>query len=152
MKNVIFLLPLLAMLSCEAPDNPHRAGFNYRGCLECDYYSVGESFVIRGESYIVADRSMLDAAISNDEDVTKYCTSKITSMDNLLVNQVSFNQDIGDWDVSRAGNVSNIFYDAKLFNQDISGWCVSEIFTAPNGFSTHSALTLSNHPVWGTCP
>ena len=65
---------------------------------------------------------------------------------------ISFNQDIGDWDVGRAGNMSNMFYDAKLFNQDISGWCVPEIFSAPNGFSTHSALTLSNNPVWGTCP
>lgn len=227
MKELLFLLPLLAIISCSDPDNPNRAKFNNSGCLECDNYLVGESFKFGGLNYTVADRIMLDVAILNGEDITRFCTSKITSMDNLLSNQVSFNQDIGawdvsnvddmkmmfksaesfnqdvskwdvqnvvdmsemffdaknfdqpldnwdvgsvndmgsmfqgainynknigDWDVSRVGNMLNMFYNATLFNQDISGWCVPNLFVAPSGFSKYSALTLSNHPVWGTCP
>ena len=87
-----------------------------------------------------------------DKPLGNWDVGSANNMSSMFQGAISFNQDIGNWDVSRAGNMSNIFYDAKLFNQDISGWCVPEIFTAPNGFSTHSALTLSNHPVWGTCP
>ncbi|QCO58035.1 BspA family leucine-rich repeat surface protein (plasmid) [Pseudorhodobacter turbinis] len=45
-----------------------------------------------------------------------------------------------------------MFDGATVFNQDISGWCVSNISTEPTNFSTGSALTSGNLPVWGTCP
>ena len=63
-----------------------------------------------------------------------------------------FNMYIGDWNVSNAVNMSRIFYGAKAFNQDLRLWCVYQLFSAPSGFSTNSALSPENHPVWGTCP
>ena len=53
----------------------------------------------------------------------------------------SFNSDIGDWNVSNAVNMSRLFYGAKTFNQDLSLWCVYQLFSAPSGFSTNSALS-----------
>jgi hypothetical protein len=45
-----------------------------------------------------------------------------------------------------------MFYGATSFNQNLSGWCVTNIPTEPTDFSTNSALTELNKPVWGTCP
>jgi surface protein len=253
MKKLIFLLSLLAIISCDKtdPDNPYNAQFNSRGCLECDIYGVGEDFVIDGIRYIVADRSILDSAIDNGDDLSKYCTSKVTNMDTLFLNHESFNQDIASWDVSNvttmwamfygtyfnqdignwdvgnvtimggmfstayafnqdisnwdvssvtdmrsmfykassfnqdigSWNVNNVtnmgnmfgyassfnqdigdwfvgnvtymngmFKEASSFNQDLTQWCVSNFSSIPYLFSDNSALTASNHPVWGTCP
>jgi len=46
----------------------------------------------------------------------------------------------------------NMFRDALAFNQNLSGWCVSNFQYPPGSFSTSSALTDANKPVWGTCP
>ena len=43
-------------------------------------YEVGDTFSIDGVTYTVADRKMLDEALKNGEDLTKYCTSKVTDM------------------------------------------------------------------------
>jgi hypothetical protein len=45
-----------------------------------------------------------------------------------------------------------MFQNATAFNQNLSGWCVTEVTTEPTSFSTDSALTDANKPVWGTCP
>ena len=44
-----------------------------------------------------------------------------------------------------------MFYNATAFNQNLSGWCVFNIASIPTGFSSGSALSGANHPVWGTC-
>ena len=64
----------------------------------------------------------------------------------------SFNQDIGNWDVSNVVLMDYMFALAVSFNQDLTQWCVSNFSSMPTDFSTNSALTTSNHPVWGTCP
>ena len=186
--------------------NPNDAITNSNGCVECDNYAVGDTFVLNQQIMIVADRSMLDAAVSNGSDLTKFCTSKVTDMSNMSfgasfnqdistwdvsnvtnmngmfanatsfnqdignwdVSNVtimqgvfnsnnsqapsSFNQDIGDWDVSSVVDMNYMFTSAVLFNQDLTQWCVSNISSMPPDFSTSSALTGSNHPLWGTCP
>ena len=59
-----------------------------------------------------------------------------------------------NWDVSNleASSFDNMFIFCTNFNQDLSGWCVSQVTSPPIDFSTNSALTPANHPVWGTCP
>ena len=190
--------------------NPNNAFINANGCVQCDNYAVGDTFLLNGHILIKADLGILNQAINDNEDLTKFCTSGITSMSRLFINNVdfnqdisswdvkdvtetdamflgatsfnqdigswdmssvtdmremfnratSFNQDIGSWDVSSVGfwnggnvpNMMNLFFQAYDFNQDLSQWCVSNFSTMPDGFSTGSALTSANHPVWGTCP
>lgn len=77
--------------------------------------------------------------------------SKVENMSRMF-QSTSFNQPIGSWDVSSVINMEGMFFDAYEFNQNISTWCVQLIQTEPDQFSTISALTEENKPVWGTCP
>ena len=70
----------------------------------------------------------------------------------LFFRASSFNQDISNWNVSNVITMNGMFTIATSFNQDLSQWCVSNISSLPSDFSTNSALTAANHPVWGTCP
>jgi len=54
--------------------------------------------------------------------------------------------------VSNVYYMRGMFYQADTFNQDLTQWCVSNFSSMPYSFSDYSALTSSNHPVWGTCP
>jgi len=208
--------------------NPYGAYINNRGCVECDNYSVGDTFSLNNIQYVVADKNMITISFQSGKSLNRLCTSKITDMSNLFnstgnlfiqdivnwdVSNVtnmqymffganSFNQDIGNWDVSSVTNMSDMFDNAQNFNQDIgnwdvssvtdmgfmfdnansfnqdignwdvssvtdmqwmfnsadnfnqdlSNWCVSQFSSMPYRFSNYSALTLANHPVWGTCP
>ena len=203
MRKLLFLLPLLALFGFihSENSNPKNAFVNANGCVECDNYAVGDVFILNGKRMVVADRNMLDEALSNGEDLTQFCTSKITDMavmfggatafnqdignwdvsnvtdmnfmfyrtssfnqdignwdvSNVTIMEAmfggatAFNQDIGNWDVSRVSYMGSMFLYASSFNQDLTQWCVSNIKSKGN-FSSGSALTTSNHPVWGTCP
>jgi hypothetical protein len=48
--------------------------------------------------------------------------------------------------------MNSMFQSATAFNQDLTKWCVTEISTEPDIFSSGSALTEANKPIWGTCP
>ena len=78
-------------------DNANNALVNSRGCIECDNYSVGDTFLLEQNIYVVADISMLTDAISSGEDLTKFCTSKITNMKKLFQNRNNFNQNISSY-------------------------------------------------------
>jgi surface protein len=77
--------------------------------------------------------------------------SSVTNMGSMFYNSV-FNQPIGSWDVSKVINMRRMFFEAIYFNQDLTSWCVQNILTEPSGFSYDSPLSLSNKPIWGTCP
>jgi len=87
----------------------------------------GYSEEVNGVTYTVVDRGTLNTMISNEEDVTKVCTSLITVMGGVFADNTSFNQDISSWDVSNVTNMGGMFYDATSFNQDISSWDVSNV-------------------------
>ena len=173
MKKLLFLLSMLTMISCSKKE----AFINNNGCLVCDGYKTGEYFVYDGLNYVVADKGMLENAIIDGDDLTRYCTSSIKDMSALFMNAAdfnqnisnwdvhnvtnmtemfsgaaAFNQDIGNWDVSNVTDMDEMFFDATDFNQNLTQWCVPYFFSVPSDFSTNSALTASNHPVWGTCP
>ena len=50
--------------------------------------------------------------------------------------------------------MNGMFGGATNFNQDLTNWCVSNFQSEPDedGFSSGSALTEANKPIWGTCP
>ena len=159
----------------KTSDNPKNAFVNSNGCVECDNYIAGESFILGGVRYEVADRSMLNTALSSGSDLSEFCVSKVYDMYSMF-NSSNFNQDISNWDVSNVTDMSSMFYSsafhqdignwdvinvadmdgmffsASNFNQDLTQWCVSNFSSYAIYFSFYSALTASNHPVWGTCP
>ena len=78
--------------------------------------------------------------------------SNVTFMGYMFNSAVAFNQNIGAWGVGSVTDMGYMFNNATLFNQNLTGWCVTNISSEPGGFSTSSALTTANKPVWGTCP
>ena len=118
--------------------NPNNAMVNGNGCVECDNYAVGDTFVLNQQIMIVADVAMLTIAANNGEDLKKFCTSKIVDLSQFNMNVTTangFNQDISSWDVSNVTNMRGLFSGADLFNQDIGNWDVSNVTDMASIFS-----------------
>jgi surface protein len=96
-------------------------------CIKCNEYSVGESFQKDSVTYIVANKKVLDDAISEGNDLSQYCTSKVTNMNDLFRGAGWFNDDISNWDVSNVTDMTAMFLGAEAFNQDIGDWDVSNV-------------------------
>ena len=105
-----------------------------------DWAEVGQEGAVNGVTYKIIDREMLDVMIENGEDVTKVCTTKITSMKELFKNNESFNQDISSWDTSNITTFERIFLKATAFNQNISSWDVSNVIDMTFAFHTASSF------------
>jgi surface protein len=85
-------------------------------------------------------------------DIGSWNTAAVTFMGSMFQEASIFNQDISSWNTSKVTDMSYMFRGASAFNQNLTGWCVTNITTEPGKFSTDSALTPANEPVWGTCP
>ena len=114
--------------------NPNNAIVNGNGCVECDNYAVGDTFVLNQKIMIVADKNILKIALNDGDDLTLYCTSKVDTMSSLFYSRGSFNQDIGNWDVSNVTYMDGMFANANSFNQDIGNWDVSNVSTMSSMF------------------
>lgn len=97
--------------------------------------------------------SLFAGAKAFNQNISLWDVSKVTDMESVFNGASVFNQPIGSWDVSSVTNMTKMFYGTTAFNQDLkSNWCVSNIKTEPEYFSTNSALSEAEKPVWGHCP
>ena len=66
----------------------------------------------------------------------KVCTSNVTDMQDLFLDNTTFNEDIdlSTWDVSNVTDMRSMFANATMFNQDISNWDVSQVKSMPSMF------------------
>lgn len=114
-----------------------------------DWAIIGDEGEINGEIYTVVSLDELKEKISNDQDVTKVCTSKITDMSNLFESKTIFNQPIGYWDVSNVTDMSGMFAFASSFNQPIGHWDTSNVRDISNMFFESK---MFNQPIgdWNT--
>ena len=95
--------------------------------IKCPNANVGDTGVYNGKIYEVVDEFILRDKVSNNDDLTCICTSKVTDMNNLFYQKSSFNQNIGSWDTSNVTNMQNMFFNAIAFNQNIGNWDTSQV-------------------------
>lgn len=142
------------------------------GTCKCPNATVGQTATISGTTYTVVDNLTIQGEV--DFENVNLCTSLVTDMTDLFLNNSSFNSNIGFWDTSNvtrmnsmfAGassfntdlykwNVSNVtdmsylFYGATSFNQDIGNWNVSSV---TNMYYTFTEASSFNHDIsnWNT--
>ncbi len=123
------------------------------GTCKCPNGTVGDTATISGTTYTVVDNNSLRFKVTRGEDVTKLCTSKVTSMSNLMVDSSgnfnvmqTFNQNISSWDTSNVTDMSSMFQGATVFNQDISNWDTSNVTTM---FAMFNGATSFNQDIGG---
>ena len=95
-----------------------------------EWSEVGDTGLLDGIMYKVVDETMLREMVNNNEDVTRVCTTRVTSMNGLFMGNLNgpnlFNQDIGSWDVSNVTDM-NMMFLMTSFDQDISSWDVGNV-------------------------
>jgi surface protein len=92
-----------------------------------DWAIIGDIGEIGGDVYTIVSEEQLREYVSEDIDLTRFCTSKVNNMSNLFNQAESFNQNIGGWDVSSVTQMRSMFEGATSFNQDIGNWDTSNV-------------------------
>jgi surface protein len=118
MKNLLYLLFAIVLFSCSNSEDSNTEGTNTEDTNPVylddngktvrakDWAKIGDSGLINGVLYTIVTRDFLTV----ENDLTRVCTSRITTMDNLFKDKSNFNQDISSWDVSNVTNMEwNVF-------------------------------------------
>lgn len=103
--------------TCKCPN----ANFGDSGSIEID----GElkTFTKRTELEL---RNLIDNDV-NDSEIALTCTSEISNMDALFLQEENFNLEISSWDVSNVTSMAEMFSGAENFNLDINNWDVANV-------------------------
>lgn len=137
--------------------------------IKCEQASVGDQGTVGGITYTKRDKADITAI-----NAATTCTSGITNMQELFLNQTTFNEAIGHWDTSSVttmagmfykasafdGDITHwdtsavtvmnyMFYQASTFGQDLSGWCVENVSSPVWAFRDGSQMLASDEPPFG---
>ena len=108
--------------------------------VKCPGVASGSKGTVQGIEYEAADNDLLRLHIRNESDLSRLCTSPVTSMEALFEEKFFFNEDIGSWDVSNVTNMRYMFSGAASFNRDISKWDTGNVITMGWMFSDAAAF------------
>ena len=103
------------------------------GKCMCPEASVGDTVVIDDITYTVVDNTLLRTEIANGN--VNLCTTLVTDMSQLFMENASFNSDISFWDTSNVTDMWEMFASADSFNQDIGNWDTSKVIHMRNMFN-----------------
>ena len=103
------------------------------GKCMCPEASVGDTAVIDDITYTVVDNTLLRTEIANGN--VNLCTTLVTDMSQLFMENASFNSDISFWDTSNVTDMWGMFALADSFNQDIGNWDTSKVIHMRNMFN-----------------
>ena len=155
MKNILFLISMLFLFSCEEEEDfstPFYVDENGVTVKAKDWVTAGTTGELNGIFYTAVNIDTLRLMFSREEDVSKVVTTLITDMSYLFSNapvtpcdcpfggpdEILFNPDISSWDVSNVTNMSHMFGSKEMivfFNKDISKWDVSKVTDMSNMFN-----------------
>ena len=106
--------------------------------IKCEDCKVGDKGKVNGVEYEVVDNQLLRQRLEEGKDLTKLCTSLVTSTMNLFDGFPNFNQPIGNWDMSNVVNMKEMFKDEQTlnskFNQSLEFWDVGKVTNMNNMF------------------
>ena len=92
---------------------------------------------------------MFHTASKFNQPLNSWNTSKVTNMSSIFQGASIFNGNITTWNTANVTTMDYMFYGAEVFNQNIRAWVVTKVTPKPpTDFSTSSALTTANSPVW----
>ena len=146
MRKILVLLITVVFIGCSKEDTPSgekvdENGFSNPLYLDSngvtiksyEWGEVGDTGEVNGINYTIVSEEQLRDMISNNEDLSKVCTSKIYDFERLFVDYEDYdwviyevNGDISNWDVSNVTSMNLMFYHSN-FNGDISNWDVSNV-------------------------
>ena len=122
----------------EATDpSASKIYFQNNTCV-CPYAEVGYTAVIDEVIYTVVDDSTIAEQIANNN--VNLCTSLVTDMSQLFIQNSSFNSDISFWDTSNVTDMWGMFSQATSFNQDIGNWDTSKVVDMRNMFNVATSF------------
>lgn len=100
-------------------------------------------------SNVTTMRATFLEASSFNQDLSNWNTSNVTTMKSLFLGATSFNQAIDSWNTEKVTDMSDLFYRASNFNQNIENWNTSNV--TDMSFMFHSAhLFNQNISTWNT--
>jgi surface protein len=105
-------------------------------------------------AYVTDMESLFDSwevdSASFNEDLSRWDTSRVTTMVYMFYEAFSFNGDISSWDVSKVRNMGGMFEDVgpSGFNCDLSSWDVSSVTHMGNMFE--NAESFGQTLCWDT--
>ncbi|WP_434323718.1 BspA family leucine-rich repeat surface protein [Mycoplasma capricolum subsp. capricolum] len=74
---------------------------------------------------ITSTKAMFNEVKEFNQDLSKWDTSNLESINGMFKGAHKFNQNLSKWDVSNVRIFDYAFYGTKAFNQDLSSWDVS---------------------------
>jgi len=98
-------------------------------------------------SKVTTMSNMFFGATVFNSDISKWDTSKVTDMSSLLYEAESFNGDISKWDTSQVTDMSTMFTSTKVFNRDISKWDTSQVTDMSSLFNSATAFNNGGQPL-----